>query len=242
MSHFNTINTHHRDTQLSFDPVNHIYTHNGHTLKSVTSFVEDCFEKFDTDYWAPRLAAKYGVPETELRAQWNAKSDKARRLGTQMHGKIEHFYIGEPQESDDTFQLFEQFSKKHILHPYRTEWAIYDESMGIAGTLDFLDCTDSVFTIYDWKRTDKIIENGHTVISNRYNKTAYPPIDNIPDTTYWHYALQVSIYRYILERKYDITVNAGKLAIFHPSYDTYYIVEVPYLKDEIEKLFPDTNN
>lgn len=237
MPDFNTVNAHHRDSLLSFDSVNHIYTHNKQTLQSVTSFVEECFEKFDVDYWAPRLAAKYGVTEQELRAQWDAKSDNARRLGTLMHHKIEHFYLGEHQETDETFRLFERFAQNHRLTPYRTEWAIYDEAMGIAGTLDFLDYTDGVFTIYDWKRTDKIIENNQPVIANRYNKTAFAPIDNIPDTTYWHYALQVSIYRYILERNYGISVKAGRLAIFHPSYDTYHVVEVPYLKEEIQRLF-----
>lgn len=240
MSDFNNHNAHQRDALLSFDAADHVYTHNGRTLRSVTNFVEDCFEKFDADYWAPKLALKYGISEQELKAQWDAKSENARRLGTLLHAKIEHHYLGQPQETDETFRLFEQFSDQYRLNPYRTEWAIYDEEMGIAGTLDFLDYSDGTFTIYDWKRTDKIIENGRPVITNRYNKTALPPISSIPDTTFWHYALQVSIYRYILERNYGINVQAGKLAIFHPSYDTYHVVEVPYLKEEIKLLFPQT--
>ena len=234
---YNTLHSHERDNLLSFDSVNHIYTHaNGLTFKSVTTLVEECFEKFDVDYWAPRIAKKSGITESDLRAQWEAKAENARTLGTLMHSKIEKYYLGETPVTDETLRLFELFTRDNNLNPYRTEWAIYDEESGIAGTLDFLDYTDGQFTIYDWKRSDKIIENGQPLISNRYNKTAYPPISHIPDTTYWHYALQLSIYRYILQKNYDITIRSNRLAIFHPSYQTYHLIDVPYLEKEAHLL------
>lgn len=238
MSDYNTINAHDRDRLLSFDPANHIYTIDNAPYKSVTTVVQECFEKFDVDYWAPRIARKKGITEAELKAQWEEKAEKARRLGTLMHDKIEKHYLGEAPESDETYRLFELFIKDHRLTPYRTEWAIFDETLRIAGTLDFLDYTDGVYTIYDWKRSDKIIENGQPLTTDRYNKTALSPINHIPDTTYWHYTLQLSIYRYILERNYGITVKTSRLAIFHPAYTTYHVIEVPYLKKEIEQLFP----
>lgn len=238
MPDFNTQNAHHRDQLLKFDPEKHIYTHNSIVFKSVTTLVEECFEKFDTEYWAPRIAAKRGISETEIRKQWEEKAEEARTLGTNMHNKIESYYLGESPESDETYVLFEKFTRDYKLNPYRTEWAIYDEDLQIAGTLDFLDFTDNVFTIYDWKRSDKIVENGKEITTNRYNKTALPPINNIPDTTYWHYALQVSIYRYILKRKYDIDVAEGRLVVFHPSNSTYYVVKnLPYLEDEVKRIF-----
>lgn len=240
MTDFNISNAHRRDLELSFDPETHIYTHNGIPYKSVTGIVEDCFEKFDVDYWAPRIAQKQGMTEQQLRAQWDAKAEHARRLGTIMHNKIERYYLGEAlefEEFDDTYRLFRQFTGDFHLNPYRTEWAIFDEQLRIAGTLDFLDYTNGQFTIYDWKRSDKLISDGRPITSNRYNKTALSPIDNIPDTTYWHYALQVSIYRYILERNYGINVHKGYLAVFHPSNPTYHVIEVPYLKQEITRLF-----
>ncbi|RXE70821.1 hypothetical protein ED352_08300 [Muribaculaceae bacterium Isolate-002 (NCI)] len=239
MADYNTLNAHERDSLLSFDPTEHTYTRGGRSLKSVTTLVSECFEKFDVDYWAPRIALKNGITETKLRAQWEEKAENARLQGTIMHDKIERYYLGEkhPTLHDETYSLFLQFTEKYSLNPYRTEWAIFDEALGIAGTLDFLDYTDGKYTIYDWKRSDKIIKDNRPLTTNRYNKTAYPPIDHIPDTTYWHYALQVSIYHYILERNYGINVHAGRLAIFHPSYPTYYVIEVPYLKKEIQHLF-----
>ena len=237
MNNFNTRNAHQRDQLLNFNAEEHIYTHNSTILKSVTTLVEECFEKFDTDYWAPRIAAKRGISETELRKQWEDKADEARTLGTLMHDKIEKYYLGENPTSDETYHLFEEFTKEYKLNPYRTEWAIFDEDLQIAGTLDFLEYSNNEFTIYDWKRSDKIIGDGEPIKTNRYNKTAFPPISNIPDTTYWHYALQVSIYRYILKRKYGINVAKGRLAVFHPSNSKYYVVDVPYLEEEVKLLF-----
>ena len=154
-----------------------------------------------------------------------------------MHDKIEKYYLGENPTSDETYHLFEEFTKEYKLNPYRTEWAIFDEDLQIAGTLDFLEYSNNEFTIYDWKRSDKIIGDGEPIKTNRYNKTAFPPISNIPDTTYWHYALQVSIYRYILKRKYGINIAKGRLAVFHPSNSKYYVVDVPNLEEEVKLLF-----
>lgn len=236
MTDYNSANAHQRDKMITFDAENHRYTAGDITFKSVTTLVEECFEKFDTDYWAQRAARKQGLPVSVIKAQWEAKAERARNLGTLMHDKIERYYLGEEPESDDTFRLFEQFASNVKLSPYRTEWAIFDEESRIAGTLDFLHCDDGEFRIYDWKRSDKIIENGVPVRTNRYGKTALRLIAHIPDTTYWHYALQVSIYRYILEKNYNINVKSGHLVVLHPSNTTYYVVNVPYLRTEVETL------
>lgn len=236
MSDYNSINAHERDRMISFDAANHLYTSGNITFKSVTTLVDECFEKFDADYWAERAARKQGLTPSVIKAQWESKAERARNLGTIMHNKIERYYLGEEPESDETFRLFEQFANDVKLSPYRTEWAIFDEESRIAGTLDFLHFANGDYVIYDWKRSDKIIDNGTPVKTNRYNKTALSPISHIPDTTYWHYALQISIYRYILEKNYDINVKSGHLVVLHPSNPTYYVVNVPYLRDEVETL------
>ncbi|MBQ2485300.1 MAG: hypothetical protein II519_08300, partial [Muribaculaceae bacterium] len=48
-----------------------------------------------------------------------------------------------------------------------------------------------------------------------------------------HYALQVSIYRYILEKNYGISVSQSRLAVFHPDYDRPYVIDIPYMKEEV---------
>jgi hypothetical protein len=51
--------------------------------------------------------------------------------------------------------------------------------------------------IYDWKRCRKITK------TNRANNFAtHTAIEHLPHTNHWHYALQLSVYKYILQRKY----------------------------------------
>ena len=238
---YNQLNRHERDERLHFDPQAHVYTIDGTEYCSVTTVVESCFEQFDADRWAEIKAPQQGLTPEELKALWARKGEIARTLGTQMHEKIERYYLGAmPSPSgggregalDETYQLFLRFTRQYHLTPYRTEWAIYDEDSRVAGTLDFLNLQDNVFTIYDWKRSNKILYHGQPDTVSRFGKKALAPISHIPDTTYWHYALQVSIYRYILEKNYHIRTAAGRLAIFHPDYHQPHVVEVPYLRDE----------
>mgnify|MGYP002518283596 CR=1 FL=1 len=121
-------------------------------------------------------------------------SEEAKTEGS----KQEEVFEEEPE--------FLQFSKDHTLHPYRTEWRIYFEEYGVAGTLDFLEYQNGVFTIYDWKRSEKLVQNGTIERESRWGNKALAPVSHLSDTTYYHYALQVSMYRYILEQKYDIHV------------------------------------
>lgn len=230
---FNEKNSHYRDVQLNFDEASHTYTVNGEEYISVTTLVDKCFEQFDADYWAKKKAPSLGMTPQEVKDMWQRKGDEAATLGSKLHNMIERYYLGLPNESDSAFSLFKQFAGHHFLTPYRTEWAIFDEDHKVAGTLDFLNYENGVFSIYDWKRSNKVIAGGRPEKISRYGKRALRPISHIPDTTYWHYALQVSIYRYILETKYGINVQDGHLAVFHPDYDIPYLVDVPYLRDEV---------
>lgn len=240
---FNDINRHERDGLIDFEESTHTYSMGGRVFDSVTTVVERCFEQFDAAYWAERKATP-AKPVAALIAEWEAKGRAARDLGTLMHSRIEHFYLGQPDPddevaSDPTYARFLDFAAARRLYPFRTEWRIFDEDYALAGTLDFLERDpDGNFEIWDWKRSSKLIDRftGAVVDYNRYGKTGFFPVASLPDTSYHHYALQVSIYRYILRHKYGIDVRAGHLGVFHPDYSTYYIIDLPYLEDEVKAL------
>lgn len=240
---YNERNSHPRDAALRFDCESHTYTLGGRVLRSVTTLVEDQFERFDAPYWAARKAIPPQTPE-QLMQLWEDKAREARDLGTLMHDRIERYYLGELADDegadDSTFRHFLAFAAHHRLQPYRTEWRIYLEECGLAGTLDFLAIgDDGQFEIWDWKRSSKLIgPDGRPITDNRYGKRALGRLANVPDCTYWHYALQVSIYRYILERKYGISPVRARLGVFHPDHSTYHIVPLPYLEREVQALLP----
>lgn len=235
---YNDDNTHERDRLIEFDPIEHKYYHGGECYESVTTVVEQCFEQFDAKYWA---SVKRPNDPQSLIDEWNAKAQMARDLGTLMHDRIERYYLGddiEPEADEDrTFLLFKAFAAEKTLRPYRSEWRIFSERYHIAGTLDFLALDDDGrYVIYDWKRSTKVVDRNGIVLTRNFGKTAFAPLRDVADTTYNHYALQVSIYRFILSEHYGIDVTDAFLGVFHPDMPRHYCVHLPYLRDEVEKL------
>lgn len=235
---FNIRNRHWRDRNVSFREADHVYIVDGTPLDSVTTFVKNCFPEFDSEFHAKRKAEALGITKEAVLEMWDKKGRESREQGTAMHKKIESYYLGKEPSTDETFELFKIFADKITLKPYRTEWAVYDWEQKIAGTIDFVDYQNGEYIIYDWKRSDKLIaKNGLPIKNSQYGEKALPPIENLDDSPYYHYALQLSLYKYILEKNYDITVSKLRLGIFHPSYNKPYVLEMPYLQNEIDTLF-----
>ena len=235
---FNIRNRHWRDRNVSFREADHVYIVDGTPLDSVTTFVKNCFPEFDAEFHAKRKAEALGITKEAVLEMWDKKGRESREQGTAMHKKIESYYLGKEPSTDDTFDLFKIFADKITLKPYRTEWAVYDWEQKIAGTIDFVDYQNGEYIIYDWKRSDKLIaKNGLPIKNSQYGEKALPPIENLDDSPYYHYALQLSLYKYILEKNYGITVSKLRLGIFHPSYNKPYVLEMSYLQNEIDALF-----
>lgn len=228
---YNVINAHERDKRLQFEHDTHVYSVDNKELKSVTTFVNECFPPFNAMEIAGFVARQQGKSVDDVLKEW----DHQRDLGTEMHANIEKYYLGEKYETDDVFNQFLGFAKDTTLVPYRTEWPIYDEEMGIAGTLDFLDYQNGEFVIYDWKRSKNVVTPTGK-LRNVKSGYGYGAMSEFKDCSYNHYALQTSIYRYILEKNYGIKVAKSRLVVMHPELRQAYMVDVPYMEKEVKIL------
>ena len=234
---YNKRHAHHRDSRIVFEPGEHKYIVDGEGVcDSVTQVVTSFFAQFDADYWAARKATP-DCPAEKLKAMWAAKGEEARDLGTLLHHRIEEYYLGHEPDCEAAnergYMHFMAFAADHSLTPYRSEWPIFSRRYRIAGTLDFLAHDGEKFEIYDWKRSTKVCDAFSRPLLTNYGKYAFAPISHVPDTTYHHYALQLSFYRYMLATEYDIEVLACHLGVFHPDMASYHLVDVPYLRDEV---------
>ena len=119
------------------------------------------------------------------------------------------------------------------LKPYRTEWVVYDEDIELAGSIDMVtENEDGTLTIYDWKRSREITK------TNNFNKfSTNPQIEHIPDSNFWHYSLQLNIYKAVLERKYNKTIKQLFLVCLHPNQKNYQLLKCPNLQNEVQQLF-----
>ena len=258
---------HERDSQIKFYARGHKYeikSDPNSKYTSVTTWNHKHFPKFDADAviqnifnsksWGPDH--KYwGQSAEEIKASWKSNGDAVSGAGTNLHERIENFmndkrfnfdytqkqlyevYRGDYKNIDEQveWEYFLQFVGDHPeLKPYRTEWMIYDEDLKLAGSIDMVyENADGTLSIYDWKRSKEISK------VNNWNKFALNPIIcHMPDTNFWHYALQLNTYKAILERKYGKTVTKLCLVRLHPDIqeETYEVLEVPFLTKEMSDL------
>lgn len=226
----NKDNHHDRDSRIKFYPEPHIYTIDGIQAPSVTTVISKFFPEFDTERWAAHSAKKEGLTVDEIKHRWSAISEDAAKAGGYLHEQIENYFLKVPYDgTSKEFNFFLDFKGDHShLEPFRTEWRIFDEEYNVAGTIDLVAKNNGVYEIYDWKRSKNVVDEntGNPITVNKY-QSGIGPLARTPDTSFYRYVLQQSMYKYILEKHYDITIANMYIVIFYPDYDRYYKYKTP---------------
>jgi len=248
-------NKHARDSCISLKEIGHIYTVTydgcleGDTgFTSVTTFIHSFIENFDADKIINNMMKSsnwsnnkyYGMTKPEIKLMWKNNGIEASTAGTKMHYDIECTYNNMLIENNSIeYSYFLNFKKDfQHLKPYRTEWLIFDEDLRLSGSIDMIFTnSDGSLEIYDWKRSKEITKN------SKWNKWMKNPIiSHLPDTNYWHYSLQLNVYKAILIRKYGVDVSNLYLICLHPNNSNYLRIVVPDLQSEVNLLFKEREN
>lgn len=234
---------------------------------SVTTWVHTHFPHFDADSIISKMMSgkswksghKYwGLSAEQIKDLWNSKRDNAAGAGTQLHYEIECFMNSNVLRFEYThlellqqYNIMAKYDKRYLdfglewchflkfisdfphLKPYRTEWTVYHEELRLAGSIDMVyENSDGTLSIYDWKRSTDIVK------VNAWDKCATTKCINwMPDSNFWHYALQLNAYKMILETKYGKVVQDLYLVRLHPDSSEYELIQVPNLKHDINALF-----
>jgi hypothetical protein len=212
-------NNHKRDRYVREDPDyenNHIYLIRGQShiekgYKSVTTYIKQFFSEFDADgiidkyydKWQSNNHEKYaGKSKDEIKQMWEDNRDDAATKGTYMHRQFELY--NNDEIADTTIEEFNNFfvwDMDRDLMPYRTEMTVYYPKYKLVGNIDLIvDNGDGTYDIIDYKRTDKNPDASF----GRYCKE---PLRGYPDNDATKHALQLSVYKKILEDKYDLKIN-----------------------------------
>lgn len=236
------INKHVRDESIFFDEEPHIYYVNGCSDNiSATTLIHKYFSKFDPDLAIQKMqkgknwmnSQYYGMTPEEIKKMWKDNGIEASTQGTHMHKSIENYWNGLPYENEsEEFKMFLNFrNDNQNLVPYRTEWEVYQEDYGICGSIDgvFIN-EDDTLDIADWKRT-KNIET-----KPKFPKKGLKPVSHLYDTNFWHYSLQLNLYKFILESKYGKTIKNMYLVCLHPINSDYLVYPIDNLQKEIKDI------
>ncbi len=204
---------------------------------SVTTLIEKFFPFFDEEAYIQKFMAESGKSREEVIRKMLEPSER----GTFMHQQIEYFLKGKPHEEDfKEFQMFRKFHEEQILRRgllfHDAEKIVTLPQYGIAGTVDALfRKPDGTFVMVDWKRSKHLIIDGYP---KKYGiGRGLSILAHLDNSSYYHYELQQSFYKYILETEYGMKVSSMILCVLHPDYDRYYTIKLgEYRRQEVEEM------
>lgn len=127
---------------------------------------------------------------------------------------------------------------KGKLIPISSEFIIGDPEYRICGTIDqlFYNETYNCLEIWDWK-TNKEIK-----LNNQYNSMMKHPISWVDNINFKHYSMQLSLYKYIIQKITGFDV--GELWLVHFDYkkEQFELINCPYMEYEVLLMLEDNLN
>lgn len=237
-------NKHPFDSRIKFQEEGHLYwiDDDSTDLISATTFIHKFFDDFDEHKQIKMILNKYQhkndktykyykMSYDEIKNLWEKNRIEASEAGTKMHATIEYFYNDIEIEIDSPeLEQFLQFYEDHEnLEMYRTEWMIFSEKLRITGSIDAVFRNeDGTLTLGDWKRSKEI------KFESFGNKKGKFPFQNLSDCNYYHYSLQLNLYRVILEKFYNEKIKDMFLVILHPNNENNKYIKIPVKRMEKE--------
>lgn len=232
------------DKKVVFKSENHTYYLGDKRLTSVTSLLSEYKNEFDSDFFSKKIAKRDGKTQQEVLDEWSFKAKKSCDIGTNIHKIFEDYFLNNYSIIDDEYKFdiecqdplyfldqnkkvkvalkfINDFFKTKRLIPYKSEYIVYNEK--IAGQVDMI-CKDAKgnFYILDFKTNSEIQ-------TYSYGKKMTGVLSNIDDCSYWHYTLQLSIYKALLKK-----INVSKIFLVHITDLDYKFIELGYI--DVQKL------
>jgi hypothetical protein len=223
-------------SQLKFQDEGHKYfSDDDFRWVSATKLVEQFKEPFDAKLVAERCSKskkeknkKYrGKTVDEIIAIWDKESERASTLGTWYHNQREQDVLNCFSITRDGMELpiiSPQIDGKVKLAPKQKlvpgiypEHLVYLKSASICGQADRVEIVGDRVDVYDYKTNKEIKMQGYEFWDGS-KKMMLGPLRHLEDCEFNHYALQLSIYLFII-LKHNYNMNPGVLEIHHVEFE-----------------------
>ncbi len=183
-----------KDGLVCFDPSNHTYKKGDQYLQGVTGYIDKFKTPFDSDLIATRYAAKHGLNKDQVLSEWASEGERSRVHGTAVHKIIEGYILtgeivlsGVSEKELVAKKFIEDYFLTGRLTPVESEMVVYNDIL--ASQIDCIAKNEKdKYFILDWKTNKKISDIG-------YGKFMAHPYNRYPDCSFYHYSLQLSIYK-----------------------------------------------
>ena len=216
---------------------------------SVTTFIHEYCNEFDAEGMAEKVANRDGKTVQQVLDEWAYKRDFSCSKGTTCHEWSQSLWSGaeyKPLLFDESKEYMSALDKiknqavnfkndyqEHLEHLI-DELPIGSEEFNIASCVDhlFYNKLTGGLVLVDYK-TNSLMEG--------YNKKAYKkamkvPLSHINDDALHHYHIQLSIYKFLIEKYTGLKVDEMFIVYMSENIENYEIIEIPYLKKEVEEI------
>ena len=238
---------------IDFHEEEHFYTLNDHRFGiSATSLIETYAQEFDSDGISQMVANKRGISQKEVLDEWKKENEFSCIKGSCIHLKAQSLWMGTDYEIDyntiddsiDKDRLKKEYdimSKqatdfyndyKDMYDMIQDEFIVWSKEFDIAGSIDGIMYNKNTqqCCILDFK------SNKDLQFKSKYRKKMKVPLHELDDVNGQHYYVQLSIYKYLIEKYTNIKVDELFIVYFNINADSYEIIEIPYLKKEVEEI------
>lgn len=239
---------------FKFYPSDHHYECKGKRVGvSVTKFIEEYANEFNQQEIAEKVAIRDNKSIEEVLDEWKYKNEFACAKGTTCHEFVQNLFSGNEYNEllfDGSNEYInavnkiqcqaKQFKKDYqdILEHLFDELPIGSEEYNIASCVDhlFYNKLTGGLVLVDYK-TNSILKGYNDDIKNRkYTKKMKIPLNKIEDDSLHHYYIQLSIYKFLIEKYTGLKVDEMFIVYFSENIDNYEIIDVKYLKNEVKKI------
>lgn len=219
---------------------------------SVTTFIHEFCNEFDAEEMAEKVANRDGKTIQQVLDEWAYKRDFSCEKGSLGHLYAQGLWNGEDiKEIQNKIDLFtnglenpieiiqEQAERFYFDYQDHLEHLIDELPIGFE-EYDIASCVDHLFynkltgglVLVDYK-TNSLMDG--------YNKKAYKkamkvPLSHINDDALHHYHIQLSIYKFLIEKYTGLKVDEMFIVYMSENIENYEIIDIPYLKEEVEKI------
>ena len=235
---------------FKFFEEDHHYEYKGQRVGiSVTTFYPQYENEFDSQAVAEKVAIRDNKPVQEVLDEWEYKKNFACEKGTTTHEYIQSLFSGNEYKKltfdyskeyldavDKCQRQADNFYKeyKDRLEHIADEYTIGSEEYDIASNIDHLFCNKLTggLILVDYKTNKEL---------TGYNKQAYKkpmkiPLQNINDDKIHHYYIQLSIYKYLVEKYTNLKIEEMFIVWFSENIENYEIIPVQYLEKEVKNI------
>lgn len=200
------------------------------------------------------LLELHGISENDFNREqqgildeWDNENRKSCERGTKIHADLENSFYQKKKDIDiSKFEIGGKFVCEKGRTALDLENGIYPEylisrvsedgKLRIAGQIDLLVKKGNKLTIGDFKTNKKIETKSFFNQRTKQSIKMKFPLNNLDDTNYWHYCLQLSTYAWMLQ-KYNPEFEIEDLVMIHFDHnDNMTVYHLPYLKTEVIKM------